>query len=817
MKFIDKIQKNLFAPKVAYPALPYPNYGSVLQSIALFTLVNSLGYQCRIINHGNFINNPKPSEDEIAMLGLDEEGSSGISAPMSPEERKNLENKVMRYRFGKFCQNFFKYDDRLKHLKTGGEADWEQCRNYDAFICGSDQVWNPQPGWFTPANYLQFAPKGKRISYAASLGQNKISFRKQVNMPLWKHYLSEMTFLSGREEQSSQILRSISNKEVTTVLDPTLMFSADEWIKLIPHGTLPRKLKYFIEKKEKYIVCYLLHGYNRYKKSIENYANKHNYKIAWLTGTDITLEEGFNRVETNPGGFLQLIKNASAVCTDSFHGACFSIIFRKPFVSAIIGGMDKNAEIYDIRKYDLLDRFGIPERAVTEDNIDILDTPIPYDKVNLKIVEQQKVSFNYLSHALKTCVNHTVTENDIPHDIVLTPSPQKKRTIERVPLDDPLNCTGCGACRNICPVDAISMEPNEKGFIAPVVDDEKCIRCGKCLKLCPLRNRPELFRERTPHAYAAWSLDPEIILNSSTGGIFSVLANWVFGNGGIVYGSAMNSDHTLTIHRATCTDELAKLRGSKYVQGDTELSFRNVKKDLQSGKYVLFSGTSCQIAGLYAYLRGDHTKLITVDLICGGLVSPLILKKYIAMREEQASASLKNITFRSKRKGWGPLQFDMEFTNGKHYLATFDFEPYGFMYLKKFTVRTSCHRCNFKGLENRWADFTIGDFWGIGKEIPFNHPKSQGVSAVCLNSIKARIIFQQLRETPGTIFVEERPIEEMLKGNPILLHKPAKPVVYNKIFESFAAKPFSEAFMEWFGPDDIRETRQHIEEFKLKR
>lgn len=808
---------NLFKKKVAYPALPFPNYGSTLQSFALFQLVQKLGYNCYIINYSKFVNNPIPTKEEIDLLGLDEEGSNRTPASLSPEERKALENKVMRYRFEQFAKRLFKYDNKLQKLETGGEKDFPHVKSYDAFICGSDQVWNPSGAWFTPANYLQFAPKGKRISYAASLGQNRVAFRKQINMPLWKHYLSEMTFLSGREERSSEQLRQISGKEVTTVLDPTLMFSADEWIESIPSGNLPLTLQNYINNKQPYIVGYLLHGYNRYKNAIEEYAQKHGYKIAWLTGTDISLEQGFNRVETDPGGFLQLMKHASAICTDSFHGACFSIIFRKPFVSAIIGGMDKDAEVYDIRKYDLFDRLGISERAVTETQLDLLDTKIDYDSVSQKLNEQQKISLDFLATALETCTKHQLTEQDIPVDIKLVPKPIIPRSIDRVPLDDPLNCTGCGACRNICPVDAISMEPDEKGFIAPVVDDEKCIRCGKCLKLCPLRNRPELFRERTPHAYAAWSLDPEIILNSSTGGIFSVLANWVFSNGGIVYGSAMNSDHTLTIHRATCTDELAKLRGSKYVQGDTELSFRNVKKDLQSGKYVLFSGTSCQIAGLYAYLRGDHTKLITIDLICGGLVSPLILKKYIAMREEQANSSLKNITFRSKRKGWGPLQFDMEFANGKHYLATFDFEPYGFMYLKKFTVRTSCHRCNFKGLENRWADFTIGDFWGLGKEIPFNHPKSQGVSAVCLNSIKARIIFQQLRETPGTIFVEERPIEEMLKGNPILLHKPAKPVVYNKIFESFAAKPFSEAFMEWFGPDDIRETRQHIEEFKLKR
>ncbi|MDM8214604.1 polysaccharide pyruvyl transferase family protein [Desulfovibrio piger] len=807
----------IFNKKVAYPALPFPNYGSTLQSFALFRLVQKLGYNCYIINYSRFVNNPAPTKEEIDALGLDEKGSNRSPAQLSPEERKALENKVMRYRFEKFAKRLFIYDDKLQKLETGGERDFSLAKTYDAFICGSDQVWNPSGSWFTPANYLQFAPKGKRISYAASLGQNRVAFRKQMNMPLWRHYLSEMTFLSGREERSSEQLRQISGKEVTTVLDPTLMFSADEWLDAIPSGILPLTLQSYIDKKQPYIVGYLLHGYERYKKAIEEYASQHGYRIAWLTGTDISLEQGFNRVETDPGGFLQLMKHASAICTDSFHGACFSIIFRKPFVSAIIGGMNKSAEVYDIRKYDLFDRLGIPERAVTENQLNVLDIKIDYDSVAQKLSEQQKISLDFLATALETCTKYQPTEQDVPVDIKLVPKPIIPRSINRVPLDDPLNCTGCGACRNICPVDAISMEPDEKGFIVPVVDDEKCIRCGNCLKFCPLRNRPELFRERTPYAYAAWSLDPEIILNSSTGGIFSVLANWTFSKGGIVYGSAMNPDHSLTVHRATCSEELGALRGSKYVQGETQLSFRKVKSDLENGRYVLFSGTSCQIAGLYAFLRNDYAKLITVDLFCAGVASPLVFKKYISMRSEQAKSALTYILFRSKNKGWTSTSLNLFFRNGKKYVSYSDFDPYRFLFLKKFIIRTSCYRCAFKGLENRWADFTIGDFWGLGKEIPFNHPRSQGVSAVCLNSIKARIIFQQLRETPGTIFVEERSVEEMLKGNPILLHKPAKPVVYNKLFESFATKSFSEAFMEWFGPDDIRETRQHIEEFKLKR
>lgn len=807
---IDNIRK-----KVAYPALPYPNYGSFLQSLALFKLVKLLGYDCYIINYDRFINVDKPSNEEIKKINTYKNLDISSENPAS-HELKSIENKIIRYNFAKLSKNLFTYDNNIPSLSTGGEDDYFLVKDYDAFICGSDQVWSPFGDWFTPSNYLQFAPKGKRICYAASLGLNRITFQKQRNMPLWKHYLSEMTFLSGREERSSEILQQMSGKPVTTVLDPTLMFTAKEWLENIPSGTLPSKLQEYINNKTPYILAYLLHGYTKYKTAIEQYAQKHGYQIAWLTGTDTTLEKSQNRIETNPGGFLQLVHNASAVCTDSFHGTCFSIIFKKPFVSAIIGGMNRDAQVYDIRKYDLLDRLNISNRSVTEENLDILDIQIPYNDVNSILSEQYNKSLNYISNALKICTSYKINDKDHPVDLKLIPQKNPPRKINRVPLDDPLNCTGCGACRNICPVNAITMKPDDKGFINPIVDDTKCIRCEKCLKRCPLRNRPELFREQTPYAYAAWSLDPEIILNSSTGGIFSVLASWTFQHNGVVYGSAVNFDHSVTVHRATNNEELAPLRGSKYVQSDSGLAYRHVKEDLSKNRYVLFCGTSCQVAGLYAYLENDYNNLITIDLICGGLVSPLIYNKYIEMREQQAKPPLKNITFRGKKRGWGSLQFDMEFNNSKHYKSTFDYDPYGFMYLKKFTVRTSCHRCIFKGLNNRWSDFTIGDFWGIGKKIPFNHPRSQGVSAVCLNSIKARIIFQQLRDTPGIIFAEERSTQEMLDGNPILTTRPKKPVVYNKLFTSFAEKPFKDAFIEWFGNDDIRETQDIENMFKIK-
>lgn len=793
--------------KIGYQALPYPNFGSLLQAAALYNIIKKLGYDCNLINYKEFVDNPEPTQEEINMLCLDEDGASNIAVNISDEEKKRLENKIMRYRFEEYARKIFSYDKKLKSFQTGGDADYHRVQEYDAFICGSDQVWNPEGNWFVPANYLQFAPRGKRIGYAASLGRNRIPLRNQINIPLWKHYLEEMTFLSSREEIGSEVIRKLTGKDVTTVLDPTLLLTDEEWMQM-PDGMMPKTVKQYIDNKDPYIVGYFLHGYEKYKNYIENYAKEHDLKIVWLVGTDTSIKTSKNRAETTPGGFLRIIKNASAVCTDSFHGCCFSIIFKRKFVSTIINGMDKNLQIYDIRKFDLLERLGIADRMVDEKTFNNIDNDINYLSVEKYIHIEKDRSMEFLAHALKSCTEYKVTEKDKPEDVRLLPLPKTPRTIQRVPLDDPLNCTGCGACRNICPVDAISMVPNEKGFIEPAVDDSKCIKCGKCLSQCPLRKRPPLFREQTPFAYAAWSLDPEIILTSSTGGIFSVLAEWVFNKNGIVYGSAINNNNSLSVRRVTTKDEIYPLRGAKYVQGDTELSFREVKKDLKDGKYVLFCGTSCQIAGLYAYLQKDYNRLITVDLFCAGVVSPLVYKKYIKMHESNAGSLLKSILFRGKRRGWCSSEFKINFENGKQYITNSDFDPYRFMFLNKFTIRTSCYRCVFKGIDNRWSDFSIGDFWGLGKEIPFNHPKSQGVSAVTLNSIKARIIFQQIRSTPGVIFAEERPVDEMLKGNPVLLTRPHKPIMYNKIFNSFKEKCFFEAFTEWFGPDDIREIRK---------
>lgn len=795
--------------KVAYPALPFPNYGSLLQAYALYTYVRRLGYECNLVNYGGFIDYPEPTSKMMGLLELDESNDNPRQSreDVPHEHLKSIEINVMKYRFGNFLKKHVTFDPDLRKLETGGQADAHRVHDYDAFICGSDQVWKPVGGWFSPANYLQFAPKGKRIAYAPSLGSNRLRLKNQTNIPLWKHYMSEMTFLSGREVRSAEVFSMVSGREVTPVLDPTLLFTAEEWAAAFGTATMSNTFKGLINGKRGYIVAYLLHGLELYQGQIEEFARTHGLEIAWLTGTDnLASPLGQNRVETLPDGFLQLIKHASAVCTDSFHGLCFSLIFQRPVVSAIIAGMDRNSRLYDIRKYDILDRLGISERAVTAENFaKQLETPINYDIVQERLDMGRLLSGEYLQNALYSCTRYTPTEDDAPRDLALISAPRPARTINRVPLDDPLNCTGCGGCRNICPTNAISMKPDDKGFFQPVVNDDACIRCGKCLKLCPLRKRPVLLREKTPAAYAAWSLDPEIILNSTTGGIFSVLARWIFAKGGVVFGSVLENGEKVVTRRAVDMGGVAAMRGSKYFEGSTGESFREAKKDLENGQYVLFSGTSCQIAGLYAYLQKDYDRLLTADLVCAGVPSSMAFRKYKEMREREGGSRIVDIKFRSKERGWGQHIMRITYENGKSVAGRLDVDPFGFLFLKKFIVRTSCHRCQFKGIDNRLADITMGDFWGLGKDIPFEHPKSQGVSALALNSIKARLIFQQLRETPATLFVEERPVNEMLTGNPTLVHRSPKPLLYNHIFASLAEKDFDSAFTEWFGPDDVRE------------
>lgn len=322
------------------------------------------------------------------------------------------------------------------------------------------------------------------------------------------------------------------------------------------------------------------------------------------------------------------------------------------------------------------------------------------------------------------------------------------------------NCTGCGACFNICPKGAITMQGDEYGFYKPVIDKDKCVNCGLCEKICPLDNYKSNNIEQ-PKVFAFQNKDEETLYKCASGGAFALFAKHIIEQGGIVYGVIYDENIVACHSRTDNLTELEKMLSSKYVQSDTKDTFKQAKTDLENGKKVLFSGTPCQIAGLKSYLQKDYENLITVDLVCHGTPSPLIFEKY----KKEISKKLKkdekiiNINFRSKINGWSELLYTTIKTNQKNFSYSMHQDDFMRLFLKNLSINTSCINCHFNKLP-RIADVTIGDFWGVNDyDKSLNNEK--GLSIVLINSNKGEIVYNYLlnncssKEVPLNIVINK--------------------------------------------------------------
>lgn len=319
-------------------------------------------------------------------------------------------------------------------------------------------------------------------------------------------------------------------------------------------------------------------------------------------------------------------------------------------------------------------------------------------------------------------------------------------------------CCGCAACANACPVDAIRMEEGKEGFIFPKVDLNTCIQCGKCVKTCPVLeiDRPN---RKEPDCRAAYGAD-EIRKVSSSGAIFTLLADYVFQRGGVVYGVALNDEFEIEHRRITSMEELSALRRSKYVQSRVGLSYRQVKQDLKNGKTVLFSGTPCQNAGLRKYLgKTDTEKLILADIVCHGVPSQSVFNEYL--RERFPKDDLKEFLFRTKDAGQNCMVCLATRKDGSREISDINEDAFEKGFHKSLFLRESCAQCHFAA-PPRQGDFTIGDFWGLEKYNP-DYKDPLGVSEVLLNNEKADRIWMEIK--PKLKFDEPVPVDFAVKHN----------------------------------------------------
>ncbi len=323
-----------------------------------------------------------------------------------------------------------------------------------------------------------------------------------------------------------------------------------------------------------------------------------------------------------------------------------------------------------------------------------------------------------------------------------------------IQIKDKSSCSGCHACMAACPKNCIKMVRDNEGFLYPQVDVSQCVDCGICEMSCPILTPAAGNTKIEQTAYAAISKNEKTRVESSSGGMFTELAKYVIDRGGVVFGAAFNEEFQVKHVAAERVKDLAKLRGSKYVQSTVGSTYKDAKQCLEAGRLVLFTGTPCQIAGLHSYLKKKYENLITADVICHGVPSPLVWEKYL-----QELGKPNAIAFRDKTRGWRVYSVRVQ-TEKKQICQSRYTNPMIRVFLENLCLRPSCYKCAFKG-QNRTSDLTLADFWGIETVCP-ELDDDGGTSLVILHTEKAKAMLRYIEES---VVLKEVDGEKALRRN----------------------------------------------------
>lgn len=352
-------------------------------------------------------------------------------------------------------------------------------------------------------------------------------------------------------------------------------------------------------------------------------------------------------------------------------------------------------------------------------------------------------------------------------------------------------CYGCRACEKVCSQKAITMEPDDEGFLYPVLNESLCINCGLCKKVCPHDNDFSVYEPLS--VYALQHNSEDVLSCSSSGGAFSALADYVTENGGEVCGCVFD-DNFRAVHTVTeNTAVIEKMKGSKYVQSDTANSFTEVKVRLEKGQTVLFTGTPCQVDGLKRFLKKDYENLVTVDLICHGVPSPLLLSEYIKYTEKN-KGKITDLSFRNKQlNGWNASGSVTHIKHNREKTVTtsaFNDSFYQF-FMRDAVSRMCCYSCKY-ATHKRVGDFTIGDYWNIPDVVP-QIEYEKGVSVVFANTKKAEGILDEIKDN---VSLYETELSSAVKGNGNLSRPSEMPEARKNIYKKITEKGYEATVKE---------------------
>ncbi|MDY2883956.1 MAG: Coenzyme F420 hydrogenase/dehydrogenase, beta subunit C-terminal domain [Romboutsia timonensis] len=343
------------------------------------------------------------------------------------------------------------------------------------------------------------------------------------------------------------------------------------------------------------------------------------------------------------------------------------------------------------------------------------------------------------------------------------------------------NCTGCHACYNVCPKKCIDMNFDEEGFLYPSVDSSKCVECGLCEKVCPIIHTVEV--ENEPIAVGCYNKDEKIRMESSSGGIFTLLSELTIQSGGVVFGAGFDENYNVRHAYVDNMDDLKKFRGSKYVQSTIGSSYYDAKKFLEQGRQVLFTGTPCQIAGLKRYLKKDYYNLVCQDIVCHGVPSTYVWNHYKNFIAD--GRKIVGIKFRDKSTGWKTYSLQIDFDDGSSYKDIGNENSYIKGFVKDFYLRPSCYECKYKTL-HRESDITLADFWGIEANEP-ELDDNKGTSLIFINSDKGKITFDEIKENIISKIVD---IEKSVTFNPSAFRTSAYTNKKAKFYRKYKSENF---------------------------
>lgn len=745
------------------------NYGAALQAYALQQALISLGADPEFLSYVRRRSNTLPNNSN-KLSSLFKGNFKGrinmlIHLKRTLKIKKCFKDNTIGF---KGFQEEYLHCSREQYYKNE-DFKYANC-TYDGFITGSDMVWTPLTQNLYPY-FLQFADRQKRYSYAPSLtGCERFS---EETIQTIKKYLMGFDLISCREQEGVDFVKSITGKDAVLNVDPTLLFNKSQWRNLL---NIP-----FNKNTKKYILCYTFGGLSKsLRKEVYRIARENNLDVRYVPMTQeemySELKKG-NRGPFGPKEFVELFFNASFVVTNTFHGFLFSLISELPFV--VIRREIGNAwKANETRISNLMELIGITDRYIECDSkIDNSFLNINYNSINSIIEKQRQDSFSYLN-----TVVDAISKNKFNHSgIVMT-------NIRELSSN---RCTGCNLCSLICPFNAIRMKEDNEGFLKPYVDDSLCKECGKCAKMCPSIHDTE--KQYPIDSKLCLSKDTAIE-NCASGGFFYTIAKYYIEHlNGFVYGVVFDKNYNCLHIEASSLKELEPMQNSKYIQSYVGTCYVQVKKRLQEGRHVLFSGTPCQIAALKSYLNRDYNNLLLIDIVCHGVPSPGFWKSYINEYQKKDIINYYMFRNRANKRTWNPgsnhlrrgtQESTISVSSGvKHIPAQND--PYYGPFVRCESYRLSCYYCKYASNE-RVGDITIGDC-DSEKKYPSFYP-FESKSIVLINNQKSLDIWNKISDL---FYFTQLDYREEVKANLTLGRAPKMPLARDYIYKDLSSLSWS--------------------------